>query len=66
MRHWFVAHNYFQLSIQLLVGAVVYGLGLLWAIWTRKAWTVANVHYEETANEIAIGVIETIQQENEA
>lgn len=66
MRHWFVAHNYFQLAIQLLVGAVVYGLGLFWAIWTHKAWKVQNVHDQDGATDVTIGLIETIQQENEA
>jgi O-antigen/teichoic acid export membrane protein len=63
MRHWFVAHNYFQLSIQLLVGSAVYGVGLLWAIWTRKAWQVEGIHDQDTANQVAIGLIETSQQE---
>jgi O-antigen/teichoic acid export membrane protein len=63
MRHWFVAHNYFQLAIQLLVGAVVYGVGLLWAIWTRKAWQVEGIHDQDVANQVAVGLIETYQQE---
>jgi O-antigen/teichoic acid export membrane protein len=63
MRHWFVAHNYFQLAIQLVVGGVVYGLGLLWAIWTRKAWQVEGIHDQDTANQVAVGLIEAYQQE---
>jgi O-antigen/teichoic acid export membrane protein len=63
MRHWFAAHNYFQLAIQLTVGSAVYGVGLLWAIWTRKAWQVSGIFDAETANQAAIGVIETYQQE---
>jgi O-antigen/teichoic acid export membrane protein len=63
MRHWFVAHNYFQLAIQLLAGAAVYGVGLLWAIWTRKAWHVDGIHDQDTASQIAVGLIETYQQE---
>jgi len=65
MRHWFVPHNYFQLAIQLLVGSAVYGVGLLWAIWTRKAWQVGGIHDQDTANQVAIGLIETYQQEEE-
>ena len=63
MRHWFAAHNYFQLTIQLLVGAVVYGVGLLWAIWTRRAWQLEGIHDQDAANQVAIGLIETSQQE---
>ncbi|MGH9515744.1 MAG: oligosaccharide flippase family protein [Terriglobales bacterium] len=40
MRRWFVAHNYWQLGIQLLVGAIVYGLGLAWAFLTSRALRV--------------------------
>jgi O-antigen/teichoic acid export membrane protein len=63
MRHWFVAHNYIQLAIQLLAGSLVYGVGLLWAIWTRKAWQVEGIHDPDTANQLAVGLIETYQQE---
>lgn len=62
MRHWFVAHNYFQLAIQLLVGSVVYGVGLLWAIWTHKAWQMEGIHDQDAANQVAVSLIETSQQ----
>jgi O-antigen/teichoic acid export membrane protein len=63
MRYWFVAHNYFQLLIQLLVASAVYGVGLLWAIWTRKAWQVEGIHDLDTANQVAVGLIDTYQQD---
>jgi O-antigen/teichoic acid export membrane protein len=63
VRHWFVAHNYLQLVIQLLVGSAVYGAGLLWAVWTRKVWQVEGIHDQDTANQVAVGLIETYQQE---
>src|SRR5579863_1688171 len=65
MRHWFVAHNYLQLAIQLLIGSAVYGVGLLWAIWTRKVWQVEGIHDEDTANKVAVDLIETYQHEEE-
>src|SRR5271156_2622604 len=37
MQRWFVPHNYRQLGFQLLVAAIVYGLGLLWAVLTNHA-----------------------------
>jgi O-antigen/teichoic acid export membrane protein len=63
MRHWFVAHNYFQLAIHLMVGFGVYGVGLLWAVWTRKAWKVEGIHDQDIANEVAAGLIERQQDE---
>lgn len=43
MRHWFVPHNYVQLGTQLLIGGGVYGVGLAWAFWTRRAWDVREM-----------------------
>jgi len=63
MRHWFVAHNYVQLAIQLAGGSAVYGVGLLWAIWTRKAWQVEGIVDQDTADQVAAGLIDTYQQE---
>jgi O-antigen/teichoic acid export membrane protein len=40
MRRWFVAHNYWQLGIQLVVGGIVYGLGLAWVFLTSRALRV--------------------------
>jgi len=40
MQRWFVPHNYRQLAIQLFVGAVVYGLGLLWVVMSNRALRV--------------------------
>lgn len=37
LRHWFVAHHYLQLAIQLAIGGAVYGLCLLWAFLTNRA-----------------------------
>jgi O-antigen/teichoic acid export membrane protein len=36
MRHLFYAHNYIQLLVQLLVGGIVYGTGVLWFFFTRE------------------------------
>jgi O-antigen/teichoic acid export membrane protein len=63
MQRWFVPHTYLQLAIQLLIGAVVYGIGLLWAILTRKAWQVEGIHDESTANAVAVGLIDTYNEE---
>jgi O-antigen/teichoic acid export membrane protein len=37
MKRWHVPHTYRQLALQLLVGGIVYGLGLLWVYATGRA-----------------------------
>jgi O-antigen/teichoic acid export membrane protein len=63
MRRWFVAGNYMELGLQLGIALALYGLELLWAVWTRKAWRVGGILDDQTANQAAIGIIETYQQE---
>ena len=65
MRHWFFARNYFQLAIQLAAGSTVYGAGLLWAVWTRKAWQVEGIHDLDTANQVAVNLIESYRREED-
>jgi O-antigen/teichoic acid export membrane protein len=43
MRRWFVAHNYWQLGIQLLVGGTVYGLCLAWVFLSSRALRVGQL-----------------------
>jgi len=43
IKRWFVAHSYRQLAVQLLAGAIVYGLGLGWAYITGHALHVGNL-----------------------
>jgi len=38
IRTWFIATTIFAFVNSAGAGAAVYGIGLLWAIWTRKAW----------------------------
>jgi O-antigen/teichoic acid export membrane protein len=40
MQRWFVPHNYRQLAIQLLIGGIVYGVGLLWVVMSNRALRV--------------------------
>jgi hypothetical protein len=63
MRRWFVPQNYIGLALQLGIALAVYGFELLWAVWTRKAWQVGGLLDDRTANQAAIGIIETYQQE---
>jgi O-antigen/teichoic acid export membrane protein len=63
MQHWFIPHNSIHLVVQLLIGSVVYGAGVFWAIWTRRAWSVASLSTENVTNEVAASLVETYQEE---
>src|SRR6266576_1493159 len=43
MRRWFTPHTYGQLAVQVLVGAAVYGLGLLWVFASKRALKVGEL-----------------------
>ncbi len=40
MQRWFVPHNYRGLGVQLFIGGIVYGLGLLWVVMSKRALRV--------------------------
>jgi O-antigen/teichoic acid export membrane protein len=63
VRRWFLAHTFLQLALQLAIGLGTYGAGLAWAVWKRKIWTVEGIHDDKTANEVAVELIESYEQE---
>ena len=46
MQRWFVPHRYWQLAVQLLIGGTVYGLGLVWAVVTKRVLRVGDLAKE--------------------
>jgi O-antigen/teichoic acid export membrane protein len=68
LRRWFVAHNYRQLALQLLIGGMVYGLGILGAVLTNRALRVGELAAKETLvavdSGVAIDPVEIYQQES--
>jgi len=42
MRRWFIPHNYRELGIQLVIGIIVYGLAILWAVLTNRALHISK------------------------
>jgi O-antigen/teichoic acid export membrane protein len=46
MQRWFVPHRYWQLVVQLSIAGVVYGLGLLWVVLTKRALRVGELARE--------------------
>lgn len=49
MRYWFIPHNYRQLALQLFIGGVVYGLGILWAFLTKAVLRVGELAPQQDA-----------------
>lgn len=62
LRRWFSAQNYLQLGLQILMGLVPYGIGLTWAIWTRRVWQVRLLSGVAELNPIDAALLETYQE----
>jgi len=56
-------HGLVQLGIRAAVALIVYGVGVLWAVWTKRAWRVGDLSDETVSNAVAVGLVETYQQE---
>ncbi len=66
MRHWFVAHTYRTLAMQLLAGGVVYGASCAWAYATGKALHAGNLGplaEHDQPGTVAISQRETFQED---
>jgi hypothetical protein len=63
MQHWHYAHNYLRLGINMSTGLAAYGIGLLWAIRTRRIWNVGEIAAKVEPEEVALSLVETYQQE---
>ena len=61
-RRWFIAHTYLQVGMQILISLVPYGLGLGWAVWTKRVWQVGELSSRDM-DEVSVALIETYQEE---
>jgi O-antigen/teichoic acid export membrane protein len=62
MRHWFIAHTYVEVGFQVLISLIPYGVGVLWAIWTKRVWQTGDLSGQQM-DEVAVALIETYQEE---
>jgi O-antigen/teichoic acid export membrane protein len=62
LRQLAIQNTYWQLTVQLLAGLVVYGLCLLWAVATKRAFQVGDLSGPSAA-ELSVALIETYQKE---
>ncbi len=63
MRHWFFAHTYPELGLQILLGLLPYSAGAFWAFWTKRLWQVGELSGAQM-DEVAVALIETYQEES--
>lgn len=62
MRSWFVPHRFGQLLLQLGIAGIVYGIGLAWCFWTRRAWDVGQLAANRE-DDVSLALVETYQEE---
>jgi O-antigen/teichoic acid export membrane protein len=62
MRRWYIPHHLPDLLVQLVIGGVVYAVGLAWAFWTHRAWDVGQL-VANKEDEISMALVETYQEE---
>jgi O-antigen/teichoic acid export membrane protein len=63
MRRWFFAQTYLQVGLQILIGLIPYGLGLAWAIWTKRLWQGGEFSGNKGPDEASLVLVETYQEE---
>jgi len=63
MRAWFQAHHLWQLVLQVGAGSVVYGIGLLWAYKTRRAFHIGEL-VEKVSVPIEIQPVPVLESEH--
>lgn len=61
MQRWFVPHHYGQLAVQLFIAGVVYGLGLLWVVLTKRALRVGELAAKDISVRAEIGAAEPVE-----
>jgi O-antigen/teichoic acid export membrane protein len=59
MRHWFFAHTYLQIGLQILIALLPYGLGLAWAISKGRVWEVDGISTREELERMETTSFET-------
>ena len=67
LKQWFVPHNYRGLGLQLAIGGVIYGSGLVWAYFSNRALRTGELVVKSDPNpdevSVVVGPVETYQGE---
>jgi O-antigen/teichoic acid export membrane protein len=57
LKQWFVPHNYRELGLQLLIGGLVYGSGLLWAYLSNNVLRTGELVWQKEPRPDEVNVI---------
>jgi O-antigen/teichoic acid export membrane protein len=63
VRRWFFARTYPEVLLQIVIGLVPYGIGLAWAIWSKRIWKVKGLDTEKL-DEIGMALIESYEEKS--
>lgn len=59
VRQWFFARTYAEVALQIVVAMIPYALGLTWAIWTRRVWTVNQEVHSRAERPVTVPLVGT-------
>jgi O-antigen/teichoic acid export membrane protein len=59
VRHWFFAHTYLEVALQIAIGLAPYALGVAWAVWTGRVWKVDEGVQKQPQPTVAVQLVGT-------
>jgi O-antigen/teichoic acid export membrane protein len=62
VRRWFYAHTYLQVASQIGIGLIPYGLGIAWAVWTKRVFRVPDLQSRRGPDESVV-LMEAVHEE---
>jgi O-antigen/teichoic acid export membrane protein len=63
VRRWFFARTYPQVLLQIIIGLVPYGIGLAWALWTKRVWQIEGVEPAQQLDPVGMALIESYEDQ---
>jgi hypothetical protein len=63
MRRWFFAHTYLQVALQIVIGLVPYGLGLVWAVSKGRIWEIDGISAGKELEHVEANLFEAPMEE---
>jgi O-antigen/teichoic acid export membrane protein len=63
VRRWFFARTYPQVLLQIIIGLVPYGIGLAWALWTKRVWQIEGMEPAQQLDPVGMALIESYEDQ---